>query len=217
MKTRAAGLAALTLSLMVAGTSSAFAWHVDTGKDQQQVTHTAAKATARMLGPKGDPWHRFVVKSTPAKTTFGACTGWVKVPNQSWANGTTFTVDGTRIAIGKGQRAHLPAGSYVGRWSNSQEVERFTIRCDTAIVPAVLNENTVKFTIRIIGRNGVRKITRTMQGGCTFKSPWYWVKGNTKMWVNQKQPTFKRIYTGRAAAPGQYGPLYHGYKKGVSC
>jgi hypothetical protein len=209
------GLLATILTFIVA--IPAFGWHVDTGKDHQTVTFNEATATAKAHGPKGDPWFRFVVKSSPASVKLGTCTGWVKVPNQSWANGTTFTVDGTNVAIGKGEKAHLPAGSYVGRWSNSNEVERFTIRCERALVPAVLPDNTVKFTIRIVGRNGVRKITRSMSGGCTYKSPWLYAKPQTRMWVNQKQPEFSRLLTRNSGAGGYFGPLYRGYDIGISC
>ena len=201
-------LVALTAALTVAGASSAFAWHVDTGKDQQAVIEP--RATASQRGPKADPFHRIIVKVSPLR--LGACTGWVEVPDAQWAQGTEFTVRGTDVDITRGERATLPAGDYVGDWSNSREVERFTIRC----VRASDTSPSIDVTFRYVGRDGVKKRKVSIPAGCTYRSPWVYMQPETKFWV-QDRTNKTRVRTFKAGKAGFYGPLYRGYVKGVSC
>lgn len=200
---------ALALAATLVISTVAAAWHVDVTAGARDPI--APKVTAKSFGPKGDPWHRIVVKVGPVR--YGPCIGSVSVPDAKWANGTTLTVDGTSVAIGRGQSAPLPAGDYVGRWSNSQEVEHFTIACRT-FTPA--DSLDVRIGFRFVGKQGIRVIRKTIAPGCTYRSPWVWMKGGTKFWV-QDNTNGKRLLTRRAAPPGFYGPLYHGYTKGISC
>ena len=198
----------LTGAMVVAGSSTVFAWHVDTGKDAQDVIEP--RVTASQRGPGGDPFHRVIVKVSPLR--FGACTGWVEVPDAQWATGTVFTVRDMGVSIGKGERATLPAGDYVGDWSNSREVERFTIRCDRAVVTA----QAIDVTFRYVGRDGVQKRKVTIPEGCTYRSPWVYMQPETKFWV-QDRTNKTRVKTFSSGKGGYYGKLYKGYVKGVSC
>lgn len=204
----------IAVALTIAVAAPALGWHVNTGKDQQTVVIKDPVAKASSRGPAGDPYHRVIVKVKPSKVIYGACTGWVKVPDASWANGTTFTVDGTSVAIGRGETAHLAAGDYVGRWSNSTEVEYFTIQCDRAIVQPHLKDTVIGFSY--FGKKGRTTKVVTIPEGCVYKSPWVWMKGYTKYWV-QDRTYGKRLLTERAAKPGFYQPLFQGFKRGVSC
>ena len=213
MKTRLVGLTALVTALVVGGSSAAMAWHVDTGSYEQTVTDPQVKLTT--IGPKGDPFYRIIVKVKPAR--FGACQGYVEVPDAKWAQGTTLTVDGTNVAIGRGERATLPAGSYVGRWSNSKEIERFKVTCDRAFVPAVLQSYTVKWH----GKGKTKRYTQqwTLREDCTLKSRWRFLEGRTmsRVVVKDASGTIVKDKRFRAAKPGFYGRLYRGFTPGVSC
>ena len=205
-------LLSLVLALVVGGSSVALGWHVTTGEDQQTLTVISPKVKAFERGPAGDPFHRIVVKVSPSKATYGACTGWVEVPDERWAKGTTLYVEGTDVAIGPGERATLPEGSYRGTWSNSREVEKFDISCKPA--PSLPSKTVVNVKWVFTGRDG-RVVRRVLvPEGCTFRSGWNYHRGNTPGRVKADGKVILRY---RAAPPGFYKPLWKGFTPGVSC
>lgn len=201
---------ALALGATVALSASALAWHVETDPGSQE--YLKPKVSARSAGPAGDPYHRVVVKVGEVRLT--ECIGSVRVPDEKWATGTTLTVDGTDVAIGRGESAALPVGEYVGRWSNSKEVEHFAIKCRPFDIAAV--QYPVRVNFRFIGKTGERVISKYVDPGCTYRSPWVWMKGGSKFWV-QDTTNGKRLLTQRAAPAGYYPPLWRGFAVGVTC
>lgn len=199
-----ASLATLTLA------SSALGWCVETGKDSQRVIDP--KVHTKVIGPKGDPFYRLVVKVTETKVT--ACTGWVRVPDRDWVNGYVLKVRGTDVTVARGERAHLPAGSYVGEWHKGtrvlEEVERFDISC----VRAVIQPHAAKVKWHGIGRQGYSAKTFTVPEGCTYRTGWRWLKGRTMTSVVVDGERMERF---RTAKPGYYGKLYTGFTRGLTC
>lgn len=190
--TALAGAALLVAATMAATAAPALGWHVSTGDCE-------SAATAWASDPGGDPFLRVVVRNDRS------CFGWVGVPDNAWAEGTVFHV-GHRTA-GRGERIYLRPGSYTGTWSNSSEVEHFTIR-DTA--------GTVRIGWSGVRRNGRHTRVVDVPAGCTWRSPWVWHLGGTKMWVQDRTHS-ERLLTKRVAPPGFYGGLWRGYTKGLSC
>lgn len=208
----------LSIGLVLALAVPAFAWHVDTQPGQQTADRSDPNVTAKQYGPGGDPFHRVVVKVSPTKVTFGECFGGVYVPNEEWAIGTTLTVknlngDDMGVSITKGERARLPEGDYTGHWSNSREVEKFSITCKPAVVPdpAAI---TIGFTFD--GRNGKTTKVVTIPEGCQYRSPWVYMQPSTPFWV-QDRTNGERVRTWNSAIGGNYGPLYKGFTKGITC
>ena len=65
------------------------------------------------------------------------------------------------------------------------------------------------------GREGTRVIKRKLSDGQGFKTPWVWVRGNTQVReVCYEGGELAYRNTFRTAAPGYYGPLYHGFNRG---
>ena len=207
---------ALALAGVVLIAATALGWHVNVDKDKQQTWVTEPRAVAKDPGPRGDPLYRFIVKVIPGKRMFGPCTGTVSVPDARWAQGTTFTVDGTNVALTRGQTSRsLPAGAYVGRWSNSEEVERFTISCDRAFVPAVEQVQNVPITThaRYTGKGYQKRcfVVPVVVGGDkrVLKTPWMDLKPNTKYAVilHKKGKNIR----GRVAPLGWYQDPWMGF------
>lgn len=218
-RTSLSGMIAAVLVVVMA--VPALAWHVKTGEYQQGIDYTEPDTTVRVIGPSGDPFYRIVIKVKRSKWEPGACEGWVKVPNQNWVGNYKLYVQGTNVVVSRGQKATLSAGDYVGRWSNDggenwhREKEEFTIRCDKA-VPEQADPNPQHFTWRYVGRNGVKKARITVPEGCTYRSPWRFLKGNTRSWVWSRDDQ-RRIKTFRVAPPGYYGKLWKGFTPGLDC
>lgn len=206
---------ALALVATLVAASATLAWHVDTGKHQQSVVDP--RVIARKHGPAGDPFYRVVVQVTQPR--LGACEGWVEVPDANWVGDYRLILRDTgNITIERGERVTLPAGSYVGDWVSptkgvyEREVERFDIRCKRAsLLPA---QHTYEVRWAGKGRNGRFVQKATLEPGCTYKSPWKWLRGNTKSKVRVNG---ERVLQFRTAAPGYYGRLYKGFTPGVSC
>lgn len=191
MKKLSIALAILATAIIA---TPALGWHVDTGD-----CTPAPKAIIRE--PYGDPYGRIVVRNDRS------CRGWVAVPDASWVKGGYLTVDGTDVRIGRGESARLKAGSYTGRWTNSSEVEHFTIAAHGQSVDVVW---------RGIGKAGLFKADITVPDGCVYRSGYRWLKGSTKTWV-QDRTHATRLATQRVSPPGYYKPLWHGYDKGLTC
>lgn len=199
-------------------------WFIKTGKHDQWARRTNPNVNARGIGPAGDPFYRVIVGVGRSKVQYGFCLGWVKFPNQDFGDGYWLVIkdaDGKRIGlVFKGAALDLHRGSYTGEWERMSdgkvrdEIERFDITCNRAVVPAATD---VKVTWRYVGRDGVRKVTQTIPEGCSWRSAWHFVKGDTRQWLQQKQPVNKRLATWRTASPGYYGTPWTGYTKGITC
>ena len=84
------------------------------------------------------------------------------------------------------------------------------------VVVKNFTDETVRVTWRYNGRDGIRKVRKSIPAGCVWKSGWHFVTGNTMTWV-QDNTNRDRLFTRRSAPPGYYGPLYFGYRKGIHC
>lgn len=190
--------------LLVAGT--ALSWHVETDPGS---VRPRTLLTGQDRGPKGDPLYRWIVRARVGPVP--ACRSLVRVPDEDWAQGTTFTVDGTGIAIGRGQSARIAPGDHVGRWSTSDEVERFTVPAC-----AVLRARPARFVVRYRSHGDEVRLFRTLRPGCTWRSGWRWVDPGTIFWV-QDRANGRRLLTGTAAPLGTYGRPQPVSPLGVTC
>lgn len=170
----------------------ALAWHVDPAPGEVTPRTTL---TVTRHGPRGDPLYRIVVRAS--RGPLPTCRGTVTVPDEPWAEGTTLTVDGTAIAIGRGETARIAPGEHVGRWSNDDEIERFTVP------PCRVNAaKPAKVTWRIVAAGEARRLTRTLAPGCTWRSGWRWLDASSRSWVSRDG---RRLASWRAAPLGDYG------------
>lgn len=207
------GISSITAGMLVLALAvPTLAWHVDVEKGEQTSSRSAPNVTAKQFGPAGDPFHRVVVKVGVGRVTWGECNGFVTVPDEQWAQGTTLTVDGTDIAIGRGETAELPSGSYVGRWSNSREVEYFDISCVKAEEPT-MKPVTVK--LNFVGRDGPDTKKWLIPQGCQYRSGWIYMQPSTRFFVERLNGKFIRGWN--SSVGGYYGPLYNGFTRGLSC
>lgn len=198
---------ALALIATLLTATAALAWRVDTTPGEVTSIPTVK---AERFGPKADPYFRYKITVTGVR--LGRSTpGTVCVPDARWATGTTFTVDGTNVAIGRDECAPLEIGTYVGRWSNSSEVAHFAINQIVRRVP------DTKIKLRVIGRSGPRTSTRTLGIGCVWSTPWLYSKPFTTQTVKRVSPFTQRIKRWNSGPGGDFGPLWRGYTVGVSC
>lgn len=207
---RTLNVIAMSLALVVAGASSALAWHDETKAEGDRYVTT----TTREYGPAGDPYHRVTIAAEEVRT----CSGYVRIPDQNWVtDDTRLEVQGGPTLTEPGKWYSLAPGIYDAQWQwrfqNGQptRTEYEKVRVPSCLYTAeVLNS---KYTWRVVGKNGVRKMRISVPANCTFKSQWAFHKGSSKAWVwsNTDQ---RRILTYRAGKAGYYPPLYRGYQKG---
>ena len=245
-RTTLATLVAMVLVVVMAVPAFAWHAETGKTKDPDQVTKTVkpAKVKVREFGPKGDPFHRITVNVgktiTTTITTYGQCHSWAGNPEENWAAGTTLYASpaGTndRIYIGgPGMRKEMRPGQYDffwkkanGTWYQGRSPENTNNRYHRKTVPAcppapavtssVVREWTpgadVPIHWRFIGRNSPVKKSYSVPENCTFRTGWNYHKGNTKATVKSRGKTLLRY---RSGPPGYYGPLYKGFKQGLTC
>jgi hypothetical protein len=189
---------AITIAPVAAGDVKP-AWHV-TPSDCESV------AKGKIHEPYEDPFARIVIRNNLT------CKGSVTVPDERWAEGTTFSV-GNKTA-GRGETIRLKAGCYVGTWSNSQEEEQFCI---------ANTQGPVKVAWLFTGKNGPTTRIYTVPEGCSFRSGYKWVKGST--WIKLRNRTDKTLLIPlpgektklKASPPGFYKAFDYDFEKGMSC
>ena len=221
MRLRVTAVAALMVATLIGGASApVLGWH---GITEDCNIYQKLTPKARVIGPAGDPFYRVVVK---VKSTYSTCIGgsithpenrWTQSPDDWWL--LVFDSDGDRkYTIPHGETVgHVRPDTYTGKWYNHVTKRTLTETEDLRVSANVVrNFGRVKVTWRYVGRDGVRRVTKTLREGCTWRSGWHWVKGGTRMWV-QDNDHGKRLLARRAAPPGYYGPLYKGYERGTTC
>lgn len=203
----------IAVAATVALSTSAFAWHVGAGSYDQAVIEPTATTTQR--GPSGDPRHRVIVKVS--KLSFGACEGYIE--DKGWAGVITASpVRGAavvaRIRGGDGVRHDLKAGTYYYWAANGERADTVNVSCNHGIATA--QSRSIAINFGYFGREG-RTIKRiNIPAGCTYKSGWVYMQPRTKFWV-QDTTNQTRVKTWTSGKAGNYGKLYKGFERGVSC
>lgn len=192
MKRVFAGALALALAVSALTVTPVLAWHVDSSDCE-------SKPVARIIEPAGDPWGRVIVKHDRT------CKGCVRVPDEPWVDGGTFTIGGKVLKAG--ERAWLRPGTYTGTWSNTTEPTRVVIRDRTGPVTVVW---------RGVGRGGEWKRKYVIPNQCVLKTGWQYLVPETLTWV-QDRTNGTRLATKRVAKAGWYGMLYRDYARGITC
>lgn len=200
------GLAAF-MTFALAG--STLAWHEEVRVQADRHTEASAKS----IGPRGDPFYRFVVKVRDIKV----CHAQVRIPDERWVtDDTRLVIDGGPTLTVPGRWYDIQPGVYDARWywndDTRKEYER--VRVPGCVFPAQVPGVTIG--ISHVGHNGRTVRVVDIPAGCKYRSPWTWIKGRTVFSV-QDRTNKERLLTKRAVAPGFYGKLYRGFTPGVEC
>jgi hypothetical protein len=188
-----APLLAAILTVVVA--APALAWHVTTepGVAPVKVSH---------FDPRGDPLMRITVNND--RTAYGK----VCVPDEKWAQDTTFTLLPSGKTATAGECINARAGrAFTGTWSNSKEVEKVFVKDAT---PTAYTNWSYKS--KVTGQRVMYKYVTPRH--CKTKTGWHRVEPSTLTWGSTNGV---KKFGFRMAKDGFYQTPWRDYVIGTTC